>query len=90
MPGDFIFNLINSEWTPPALASCRILKWIGIYLCLTFICGITLNTFVLNILLQNKRRRSPIDVFIIALCFSDLLNTMLGTPLPLTSNLACR
>ena len=83
-------HFTNNEWTPPALASCQILKWIGGYLCFTFICGVGLNIIILYILLQNKRRRSPIDVFIIALCFSDLLAALLGIPLPLTSNLACR
>ncbi len=84
----FINN--NNEWTDHALASCQILKWIGGYLFFTFICGIVLNGIILSILLQNKYRRSPIDIFIIALCFSDLLATLLGIPLPLTSNLACR
>jgi hypothetical protein len=85
-----ILYSIHDEWTGHALASCRILKWIGGYLCFTFICGIVLNAIILFILLQTKHRRSPIDIFIIALCFSDLLAALLGIPLPLTSNLACR
>jgi len=86
-------SIINSEmnqWTQPALASCQILKWIGGYLCFAFICGIVLNAIILSVLLESKRRRSPIDIFIIALCVSDLLAALLGIPLPLTSNLACR
>lgn len=80
----------NNEWAGYALASCYILKWIGGYLFFAFIFGIVLNVIILSILLQTKRRRSPIDIFIIALCFSDLLAALLGIPLPLTSNLACR
>jgi hypothetical protein len=85
-----ILHSIHNEWAGPALASCEILKWIGIYLCFTFICGIVLNAIILSILLRNKHRRSPIDIFIIALCLADLLAALLGIPLPLTSNLACR
>jgi hypothetical protein len=85
-----ILYSIHNEWTGRALAPCQILKWIGGYLCFTFICGIVLNAIILFILLQTKHRRSPIDIFIIALCFSDLLAALLGIPLPLTSNLACR
>jgi hypothetical protein len=80
----------HNKWTQPALASCQILKWIGGYLCFTFICGVVLNIIILSILFQAKRRRSPMDVFIIALCSADLLAALLGIPLPLTSNLACR
>ncbi|CAF0783744.1 unnamed protein product [Rotaria sp. Silwood1] len=87
---DLFFNITHDEWTQPALASCQILKWIGIYLCFAFICGIGLNAIILIILLQNKRCRSPIDIFIIALSFADLLDALLGIPLSLTSNLACR
>jgi hypothetical protein len=83
-------NSETNQWSPPALASCQILKWIGVYLCFTFIFGIVLNALILCVLLENKRRRSPIDIFIIALCVSDLLAALLGIPLPLTSNLACR
>ena len=90
MINDSKIHFTNNEWTQPALASCQILKWIGGYLCFTFICGIVLNVIILTILLQNKPRRSPIDIFIIALCFADLLAGLLGIPLPLTSNLACR
>ncbi|CAF0759611.1 unnamed protein product [Rotaria sordida] len=90
MFNDSFFNFTNNEWMQPALASCHVLKWIGIYLCFTFIFGVCLNAIVLIILLQNKRRRSPIDIFIIALCFADLLDALLGIPLSLTSNLACR
>ena len=79
----------DDEWSGEALASCEILTWIGIYLCFTFVFGVILNGAALFILLKNKHR-SPIDVFIIALCFFDLLATVLGVPLPLTSNLACR
>jgi hypothetical protein len=87
---NLFYSLKDNEWTQPALASCHILKWIGSYLCFTFICGITLNSSVLYVLIQKKHRRSPIDVFIIALCFFDLIAALLGIPLPLTSNLACR
>ncbi|CAF0916452.1 unnamed protein product [Adineta steineri] len=83
-------SFVYNEWTQPALASCQILKWIGGYLCFTFICGITLNGIILSILCDSKHRRSPIDIFIICLCISDLLASLLGIPLPLTSNLACR
>ncbi|CAF3825136.1 unnamed protein product [Adineta steineri] len=87
---DSLNNFIYNEWTQPALASCQILKWIGGYLCFAFICGITLNGIILSILCDSKHRRSPIDIFIICLCISDLLASLLGIPLPLTSNLACR
>lgn len=90
MLNNSIPNFVHNEWAEYALASCYILKWIGVYLCITFICGITLNLTLLSILLQTKRRRSPIDVFIIALCLADLMAAVLGIPLPLTSNLACR
>ncbi|UJR33532.1 hypothetical protein I4U23_020976 [Adineta vaga] len=83
-------NCKDQDWERPALASCRILKWIGVYLCFTFLCGIVLNGIILNILREKRHRRSPIDIFIMALCFSDLLAAVLGIPLPLTSNLACR
>lgn len=85
-----LINATDGEWTLPATASCHILKWIGIYLCFTFIFGIGLNATIIVFLLQNKKRRSPIDVFIIALCFADLSDALLGIPLSLTSNLACR
>jgi hypothetical protein len=85
-----IHNFQSNEWTEYGLASCYVLKWIGGYLCFTFICGVVLNSIILSILLEKKRRRSPIDVFIIALCLFDLLAALLGIPLPLTSNLACR
>ncbi|CAF2701137.1 unnamed protein product [Rotaria sp. Silwood2] len=90
MFNDLFFNFTYDEWTQPALASCHILKWIGIYLCFTFLCGIGLNVIILVILLQKKSHRSPIDIFIIALSFADLLDALLGIPLTLTSNLACR
>lgn len=77
------------QWSGKVLASCDILRWIGVYLCFTFVLGIFLNGAALFILLTNKHR-SPIDIFIIALCFFDLLATVLGVPLPLSSNLACR
>jgi hypothetical protein len=90
MLNNSIHKLANNQWTEYALASCHILKWIGVYLCFTFICGVVLNIIILNILIRTKRRRTPIDIFIIALCFSDLIAALLGIPLPLTSNLACR
>jgi len=85
-----IHKFENNQSTEYALASCHILKWIGVYLCFTFFCGVVLNIIILNILIRTKRRRTPIDIFIIALCFSDLIAALLGIPLPLTSNLACR
>jgi hypothetical protein len=90
MLNNSIHKITNNQWTEYGLASCHILKWIGGYLCFTFICGVVLNIIILKILLRIKRRRTPIDIFIIALCFSDLLASLLGIPLPLTSNLACR
>ncbi|CAF3734287.1 unnamed protein product [Rotaria socialis] len=90
MLSTLFLNLSHNEWTQPALASCQILKWIGVYLCFTFICGVGLNAIIIVFLLQNKHHRSPIDIFIIALCFTDLLDAMLGIPLTLTSNLSCR
>jgi hypothetical protein len=84
-----LVNFTNNEWTEYGLASCLILKWIGGYLCFTFICGIVLNLIIL-IILQNKRRRSPIDIFIISLSFADLFAALFGIPLSLTSNLGCR
>jgi len=90
MLNNSIHKITNNQWAGYGLASCHILKWIGGYLCFTFICGVVLNIIILNILLRIKRRRTPIDIFIIALCFSDLLASLLGIPLPLTSNLACR
>ena len=91
----FVYYNINdnttiNEWERLALASCHILRWIGGYLCFAFILGIILNFSVLNVLLQSQRRRSPIDILIIALCFADLSDAVLGIPLSLTSNLACR
>ena len=78
------------DWAQPALASCHVLKWIGGYLCFVFLCGIMLNGIILIIHLENRKRRSPTEVFILALCFSNLTAALLGIPLPLTSNLACR
>ena len=90
MSNESISNCKDYDWTQPASASCHILKWIGSYLCFAFICGVIFNGIILSILFEKKDRRSPIDVFIMALCFSDLLAALLGIPLPLTSNLACR
>lgn len=81
---------IKNEWNRPALASCYILKWIGIYLCFIFIAGVILNTFVLYSLLKKAWLQSPIDIFIIALSCADLAHALCGIPLPLTSNFACR
>ena len=85
-----ISPVTNDQWARPALASCYVLKWIGGYLTFVFISGIALNAFVLRSLLDKKRSRSPIRVFMIALAFADLMAAVLGIPLPLTSNLACR
>jgi hypothetical protein len=82
--------LNNDPWTQPALASCYILKWIGGYLCFVFVCGIVLNIFVLYTMINKKYLQSPISIFIIALCTADLIHSLFGIPLPLTSNLACR
>jgi len=81
---------IDNQWTRPALASCGLLKWIGVYLCVVFISGITFNGFVLYNLLNKKNLQSPINIFIIALSFADLMQALFGIPLTLTSNLACR
>lgn len=80
----------DEDWTGPALASCPTLKLIGTYLCLVFICGIVLNSFVIYIIVKKKPSQSPISVFIIALATADLIHALFGIPLPLTSNLACR
>lgn len=80
----------NDQWTQPALASCHILKWIGIYLCFVFIFGVVLNGSVIYVLMNKKYPRSPISTFILALSCADLTHAVLGIPLPLTSNLACR
>ena len=77
-------------WAQPALASCFLLKWIGSYLCFIFICGIVLNVFVLYTTINKKSLQSPISIFIIALSSSDLIQSLFGIPLPLTSNFACR
>ncbi len=84
------YSHIDDEWTRPGLASCSTLKWIGGYLFFVFILGIVLNSFVLYTLLNKKRLRSPIRLFIIALSSADLIHAAFGIPLPLTSNLACR
>ena len=80
----------DDPWMQPARASCLLLKWIGGYLCFTFLSGVVLNGIIICILLRKQRRRSPIDIYIIALCVADLAAALLGIPLPLTSNLACR
>lgn len=80
----------GDQWIRPASAPCQLLKWIGGYLCFTFLSGVVLNGIVICILLQKQRGRSPIDIYIIALCVADLAAALLGIPLPLTSNLACR
>jgi hypothetical protein len=86
-----LFDLsIDNEWTRPALASCHILKWIGGYLCFVFSLGIILNSFVLYTIIKKKYLQSSFSVFIIALSSTDLAHALLGIPLPLTSNLACR
>ena len=54
MLNNSIINSVNNEWTEHALASCLVLKWIGGYLCFTFICGIGLNIIILSILFQNN------------------------------------
>ena len=84
-------NLSNeNQWTQPASASCHILKWIGIYLCFVFILGVVLNSSVIYVLTNKKYPRLPRTIFIIALSTADLSHAVLGIPLPLTSNLACR
>ncbi|CAF0751654.1 unnamed protein product [Adineta ricciae] len=91
MMSNHSYNYCNiQDWAQPALASCHVLKWIGSYLCFVFLCGVVLNGIILTIHLENRKRRSPIEVFILALCFSNLAAAILGIPLPLTSNLACR
>ena len=45
MLNNSIHKFANNQWTEHALASCHILKWIGGYLCFTFICGIVLNSY---------------------------------------------
>ena len=85
-----ITSLMSDQWQRPPLASCHVLKFIGGYLALVFVSGIALNGFVLRSLLDKKRGRSPIRIFMIALAFADLMAALLGIPLPLTSNLACR
>lgn len=80
----------DDDWKRPARASCQILKWIGVYLCFAFLSGIILNALIIYILLKKQRSRSPIDIYIIALCSADFTAALLGIPLPLTSNLACR
>lgn len=80
----------DNQWTQPALASCHILRWIGIYLCFVFILGVLLNGSVIYIIISKKYPRSPINTFILALSCADLSHAILGIPLPLTSNLACR
>ena len=80
----------GDQWIQPASTPCQLLKWIGGYLCFTFLSGVVLNGIVICILLQKQRGRTPIDIYIIALCVADLAAALLGIPLPLTSNLACR
>ena len=87
---DELYIFDHNSWTQPARASCPILKWIGGYLCFAFLSGISLNGIIIYILVHKRSRRSPIDVFIIALSVADLVGSLLGIPLPLTSNLACR
>ena len=83
-------SIDDYDWAQPARASCGVLKWIGGYLCFALVSGIVLNGIIIYILLRKKTRRSPIDVFMIALCSFDLLGALLGIPLPLSSSLACR
>ena len=83
-------RFLDNEWSQPARASCEVLRWIGIYLCFAFLSGLVLNGIIIIILVKKQRGRSPIDVYIIALCLADLAAALLGIPLPLTSNLACR
>jgi hypothetical protein len=83
-------GFIDEQWAQPARASCKVLKWIGGYLSFVFLTGIVLNSIIICILLQKRRRRSPIDIYIIALSVADFFGALLGIPLPLTSNLACR
>lgn len=90
MSHDIMLNSTVDVWKKPALGSCQILRWIGVYLCFAFILGVVLNIMVLLILFRHKRRRLPIDIFIISLCLADLFDALLGIPLTATSNLACR
>lgn len=83
------FSTID-EWSRPALVSCQILTFIGVYLVFVFIAGVLLNILVLRSLLETRKTQSPIRIYMIALTFVDLLETILGIPLPLSSNFACR
>lgn len=90
-PYDYKFySFADNSGMESAHAPCQILKWIGVYLCFVFLSGIVLNGIIIYILAHKRIRRSPIDVYIIALCVADFLGALLGIPLPLTSNLACR
>ena len=80
----------DNEWSRPPLASCQILTGIGVYLIFAFLAGIILNALVLHALFECRHFQSPIRIYMIALTFVDLAEAVLGMPLPLTSNLACR
>jgi hypothetical protein len=86
----FFPPLNSDQWTRPALAPCSILKCIGAYLTFVMFFGILLNGFVLHSSLNDKRSRSPIRVYMIALSLANLMGALLGIPLPLTSSFACR
>ena len=80
----------DDQWTRLPLAPCHTLKWIGGYLIFALVSGILLNGFVLYALLKKQHAQSPISIYMITLTFADLMCAILGIPLPLTSNLACR
>ena len=77
---NFTENLTNEDvWSRPSPISPTILNLLGGFLAAMMVLGVTLNGFLLNVFIQNKDLRTPLNALIITVtvfnfvgCFTQL------------------
>ena len=82
-------NYIDTHY--PIREPCLLLNFLGGYLMLLWLFGITFNGKVVWVFLRKKKlRQSPSHIFILGLITADMIAILFELPISIVSTLSCR